>query len=160
MFNRILTVCTGNICRSPAAEFFLRQRIEALGRPVEAQSAGIGALVNHPADETTCAMMQSRGVDLSAHRGSQLVRERLRWAELVLVMEQHHRDAVLALDPDCPRQDLPARALDEYRNPRPLSARRRSARGSVAPDRSRSRALGRKARLNEPRSRVRYCAGT
>jgi len=43
--------------------------------------------------------MQSRGVDLSAHRGSQLVRERLRWAELVLVMEQHHRDAVLALDP-------------------------------------------------------------
>lgn len=99
MFNRILTVCTGNICRSPAAEFFLRQRIKALGRPVEAQSAGIGALVNHPADATTCAMMQSRGVDLSAHRGSQLVRERLRWAELVLVMEQHHRDAVLALDP-------------------------------------------------------------
>lgn len=99
MFNRILTVCTGNICRSPAAEFLLRQRIEALGRPVEAQSAGIGALVNHPADETTCAMMQSRGVDLSAHRGRQLVRERLRWAELVLVMEQHHRDAVLALDP-------------------------------------------------------------
>ncbi|HRI92681.1 MAG TPA: low molecular weight phosphotyrosine protein phosphatase, partial [Accumulibacter sp.] len=34
MFNRILTVCTGNICRSPAAEFFLRQRIEQVGRPV------------------------------------------------------------------------------------------------------------------------------
>ncbi|WP_291984806.1 low molecular weight protein-tyrosine-phosphatase [Candidatus Accumulibacter sp. ACC007] len=99
MFNRILTVCTGNICRSPAAEFFLRQRIEQVGRPVEAQSAGIGALVNHPAEETTCSMMQSRGVDLSAHRGSQLTRELLRWAELVLVMEPHHRDAVLALDP-------------------------------------------------------------
>jgi protein-tyrosine phosphatase len=99
MFNRILTVCTGNICRSPAAEFFLGQRIEALGRPLEVQSAGIGALVNHPADETTCAMMRSRGVELSAHRGRQLTREFLRWAELVLVMEQQHRDAVLALDP-------------------------------------------------------------
>jgi protein-tyrosine phosphatase len=28
-----------------------------------------------------------------------LRRERLRWAELVLVMEKHHRDAVLAMDP-------------------------------------------------------------
>jgi len=99
MFNRILTVCTGNICRSPAAEFLLRQGSEAIARPVEVLSAGVDALVNHPAEETTCAMMQARGIDLSAHRARQLTRERLRWAELVLVMEQHHRDAVLALDP-------------------------------------------------------------
>ncbi len=99
MFNRILTVCTGNICRSPAAEFLLRQGSEVIARPVEVLSAGVDALVNHPAEETTCAMMQSRGIDLSAHRARQLTRERLRWAELVLVMEQHHRDAVLALDP-------------------------------------------------------------
>lgn len=44
-------------------------------------------------------MMQSRGVDLSTHRACQLTPERLRWAELVLVMEKHHRDAVLAMDP-------------------------------------------------------------
>ncbi len=99
MFNRILTVCTGNICRSPAAEFLLRQRIERVGKRVEARSAGIGALVNHPAEEATCAMMSARGVDLSAHRASQLTRERLRWAELVLVMETHHRNAVLEMDP-------------------------------------------------------------
>lgn len=99
MFNRILTVCTGNICRSPAAEFLFRDRSRKVGRRVDARSAGIGALVNHPAEETTCAMMQSRGVDLSAHRASQLTPERLRWAELVLVMESHHRDAVLAMDP-------------------------------------------------------------
>ena len=99
MFKKILTVCTGNICRSPAAEFLLRQRIEKAGKRVEARSAGIGALVNHPAEEATCAMMNARGVDLSPHRASQLTRERLRWAELVLVMENHHRDAVLAMDP-------------------------------------------------------------
>lgn len=44
-------------------------------------------------------MMQSRSIDLSAHRASQLTPERLRWAELVLVMERHHREAVLAMDP-------------------------------------------------------------
>ncbi len=99
MFKRILTVCTGNICRSPAAEFLLRQRIEDAGRLVEAGSAGIAALVDHPAEETTRALMQARGVDLSPHRASQLTLEHLRRAELVLVMEKHHRDAVLAMDP-------------------------------------------------------------
>ncbi len=99
MFNRILTVCTGNICRSPAAEFLLRQRAQRIGKHVETCSAGIGALVNHPAEEATCAIMNARGVDLSTHRATQLTRERLRWAELVLVMEKHHRDAVLAMDP-------------------------------------------------------------
>ncbi|MEF8698565.1 MAG: low molecular weight protein-tyrosine-phosphatase [Candidatus Accumulibacter sp. UW26] len=99
MFTRILTVCTGNICRSPAAEFLLRQRIEKGGKRVEARSAGTGALVNHPAEEITCAMMNARGLDISAHRASQLTAERLRWAELVLVMEKHHREAVLTMDP-------------------------------------------------------------
>lgn len=99
MFDRVLAVCTGNICRSPAAEFLLRERIAKAGRALDARSAGIGALVNHPADETTCALMHGRGLDLSAHRASQLTLEHLRWAELVLVMERHHRDAVLAMDP-------------------------------------------------------------
>jgi len=99
MFSRILTVCTGNICRSPAAEFLLRQQIERAGKRVDARSAGIGALVNHPAEAATTAMMNARGVDLSSHRASQLTPERLRWAELVLVMERHHREAVLAMDP-------------------------------------------------------------
>lgn len=99
MFNRILTVCTGNICRSPAAEVLLRQRIEKTGKRVEARSAGIGALIDHPAEDATSTMLRARGVDLSSHRARQLTRERLRWAELVLVMEKHHRDAVLAMDP-------------------------------------------------------------
>jgi protein-tyrosine phosphatase len=99
VFNRILTVCTGNICRSPAAEYLLRQRVANSGRRIETRSAGIGALVNHPAEAATCELMSARGVDLSGHRASQLTRERLRWAELVLVMEKHHRDAVVDLDP-------------------------------------------------------------
>lgn len=66
---------------------------------MEARSAGIGALVDHPAEDATRTMLHARGVDLSSHRARQLTRERLRWAELVLVMEKHHRDAVLAMDP-------------------------------------------------------------
>ena len=31
MFDKILTLCTGNICRSPLAEFLLRDRLAARG---------------------------------------------------------------------------------------------------------------------------------
>lgn len=99
MFRKVLTVCTGNICRSPAAEFLLRQRVGEVGRAIETCSAGTGALVNHPVEETTRALLLLRGVDLSQHRASQLTRQRLRWADLILVMERHHRDAVVAVDP-------------------------------------------------------------
>ncbi len=43
--------------------------------------------------------MLSRSIDLTTHRASQLTREQLRQADLVLVMEKHHRTAVLDLDP-------------------------------------------------------------
>ena len=100
MFNKIITICTGNICRSPAAEFLLRQRLEAVASwQGSVHSAGIGALVNHPADENTQAMMLAKGIDLGAHRAKQLTLEHLRQADLVLVMEKHHRQAVLDLDP-------------------------------------------------------------
>ena len=100
MFNKIITICTGNICRSPAAEFLLRQRLEAVASwQGSVHSAGIGALVNHPADENTQAMMLAKDIDLSAHRSKQLTLEHLRQADLVLVMEKHHRQAVLDLDP-------------------------------------------------------------
>lgn len=100
MFNKILIVCTGNICRSPAAEYILRQQLEN-GREWRGaiRSAGTGALVNHPADETTEGLLLADGLDLKAHRAAQLTMEHLRWANLVLVMEKHHRQEVLDIDP-------------------------------------------------------------
>lgn len=43
--------------------------------------------------------MLAKDIDLSAHRAKQLTLEHLRQADLVLVMEKHHRQAVLDLDP-------------------------------------------------------------
>ncbi|MEQ6341800.1 MAG: low molecular weight phosphotyrosine protein phosphatase [Gammaproteobacteria bacterium] len=99
MFNKILIICTGNICRSPMAEYLLRQHLSQMGRGVEIRSAGIAALVNHPAEETTSALMQAKGLDLTPHRARQLTPELSCWAELILVMEKHHRDAVVEMDP-------------------------------------------------------------
>lgn len=99
MFERILIICTGNICRSPMAEALLKQKLSLAGHQATIQSAGTGALLGHPADEPACALMQSRGLDISAHRASQMTQEHTRWAELILVMQTHHRDSLLSLDP-------------------------------------------------------------
>ena len=100
MFNALLIVCTGNICRSPVAESIFRQRLEASARwNGRVRSAGLDALVDQGADPTVLGMMRERGFDLAPHRARQLTPEHVREADLVLVMETHQRDALLDLDP-------------------------------------------------------------
>lgn len=89
MFNRILVICTGNICRSPMGEALLAQ---TLGEGFTVESAGIGALVGHGADPTALELMSERGVDISAHRARQLDLAMVRDFELLLVMDQTHAD--------------------------------------------------------------------
>ena len=66
---------------------------------IEVRSAGLDALVGHPAEKTAIRLMQEHGIDLSAHRGQQLNRDILRWADLVLVMETAQKLAVESWDP-------------------------------------------------------------
>lgn len=98
MFNRILMVCTGNICRSPMAEVLLADRLRKLGIEVTVSSAGLRALVGAPADPLALELIQKRGLDLSAHRGRQLTREIIHASDLVLVMEDRQKQLVEGLD--------------------------------------------------------------
>lgn len=99
MYERILVVCTGNICRSPIAEIVLRDALTRAGKQPDVRSAGVGALVDHPAEDMAIELMQNRGLDLSSHRAKQASVSLCRWAELVLVMEPHHREALGDIDP-------------------------------------------------------------
>ncbi len=98
MFNKILTLCTGNICRSPLAEYLLRTKLGERGNNAEVSSAGIGALVGHAADSDTQAVALEHGLDLSSHRARQLTVEILRQSDLILAMEKHHMEYAARLD--------------------------------------------------------------
>ncbi|PRX28374.1 protein-tyrosine phosphatase [Meinhardsimonia xiamenensis] len=99
LFHSILVVCVGNICRSPVGERLLQARLAARGRALEVASAGIGALVGHPADETAARVAAAHGVDLSGHRGRQFTAELGAAHDLILVMEPWHRREIASLAP-------------------------------------------------------------
>lgn len=107
---RILTVCTGNICRSPLAEVLLRARLSDL--PVEVHSAGTHALVGHGMTPQAAELAVRAGAleaDARGHRARYLVEPMLDSADLVLAMTREHRDVALRLTPGKLRQVLPVR---------------------------------------------------
>ncbi len=93
----VLVVCTGNSCRSPLAAAFLSQAFA--GMPVVVSSAGIAAPVGNSATQFAIAVGKEMGVDLTTHRARQLDKKMIEAADLILVMEQTHRQFILELAP-------------------------------------------------------------
>ena len=94
---RILTVCTGNICRSPLVEQLLRSGLDGLD--VDVASAGTGALVGHPMDERAAVYSRELGAVPDGHLARQLTADLIRESGLVLVASREHRRSVVELLP-------------------------------------------------------------
>ena len=91
---KILTVCTGNVCRSPLAEALLRSELASV--PVQVSSAGTRALIDAPMTDQNIAIAQRQtGAQPQPHRARQLRPEHLQEADLVLALSRsHQREAV------------------------------------------------------------------
>lgn len=94
---RILTVCLGNICRSPTAEAAVREAAAAAGLAVEVSSAGTGDWhVGSPPDARQQAAATTAGLPLTG-TAAQLTVDDLTAADLVLVMDRANLVAVADL---------------------------------------------------------------
>lgn len=93
--SEILFVCTANLCRSPMAEFLWN----SMGGTPPATSAGVWArpgLAMHP---FTAAELKRRGIaadEAAVFRSRSLSHSLLGHAELILCMEESHREKILS----------------------------------------------------------------
>ena len=84
----MLFVCLGNICRSPAADGWFRERTKQLGLEFEIDSAGTSAFhIGEPPHSTMVRTAQKFQCDLSFLRARQAIPE-----------DFHKYDHILAMD--------------------------------------------------------------
>ncbi|HEY0540715.1 MAG TPA: hypothetical protein VGD53_20260 [Actinoallomurus sp.] len=103
---RIVVVCTANICRSPMAEAMIRRALRAGGPDaagVIVESAGVYGHEGSPITPGSASALTALGIgeaDLNGHRGRLLTPAIVGSADLVLTMEERHREAIVAGSPE------------------------------------------------------------
>ena len=90
MFDSVLMVCAGNICRSPTAEYQLKHKVAAAGKNIRVSSAGLTAMKGHDADSMAQALAVEHGIDMAPHKGQQISGELIANNSVILVMEERH----------------------------------------------------------------------
>ena len=95
----IVFVCTGNLCRSPMAEYLFRNRLGA-GSEWDVRSVGISASSDMPASPGGVDALKEKNIDMVAHRSRPLDRKVVDAASLIVVMTASHRAQIRTLFPD------------------------------------------------------------
>ncbi|WP_416392020.1 low molecular weight protein-tyrosine-phosphatase [Alloalcanivorax xenomutans] len=96
MFDRILVVCDGNICRSPTVAALLRE----LKPEKTVSSAGLVGLEGHDMDQMAREVARANGLECGDHSGRKLTSALCRDADLILVMETRQRDRIISQFPE------------------------------------------------------------
>jgi protein-tyrosine phosphatase len=99
---RILFVCLGNICRSPAAEAMMRQLVERSGLAdiIDIDSAGTyGGHSGERSDPRMRRAAAARGIEMT-HLARQVREEDFERFDMVIAMDDNNYDALFRLAPD------------------------------------------------------------
>lgn len=96
---KVAFVCTGNMCRSPAAEYLFRAMIPK-GWNIEVCSFGTMTTGGSAASNNAMIVGMEEGVDLTPHRSRPLKPSELRSCDLILTMTESHQQHILLTMPD------------------------------------------------------------
>lgn len=98
--NRLLFVCLGNICRSPAAENIMNHLIEQAGLDdrIVCDSAGTGGYhIGSPPDRRMTLAAKQRGITLQG-QARQFQKSDFENFDLILAMDRENYEDILSLD--------------------------------------------------------------
>ena len=87
----LVFVCTGNICRSPMAEYLFRDMLQSQHPDWRFFSAGVSAGYGIPASRFAVQVLAECDVDLTPHRSQPVMPQMVSTARLFVVMTEGHR---------------------------------------------------------------------
>ena len=96
---KIMFVCTGNICRSAMADKMLAKRIKEENMNIEVYSSGTFAEDGDYPTIEAIETMEEYGVDLKQHRATNIRKSNIEEMDLILCATTNHRSMVLQLYP-------------------------------------------------------------
>ena len=93
MFKSILFVCVGNICRSPAAEYWARHELhKSKLDDISVMSAGIHAMQSFPIAPEMQEILNKFDIDARDHFGKQIDSNHIKNAEIIFTMETWQKE--------------------------------------------------------------------
>ncbi|WP_343883028.1 low molecular weight protein-tyrosine-phosphatase [Glutamicibacter uratoxydans] len=104
-----MIVCTGNICRSPMAEYMLKNALaDAEVTAVEVRSRAVtDGEVGNGIDPRAASTLRAHGLDASAHVATQLTADELADMDLVLAMDTDHFEDLVPVLADIDPSERP-----------------------------------------------------
>lgn len=97
----ILFVCTGNACRSVIAERLLIKMSQEKGMvSLSVRSCGTAASSLYRVPKQVVQFIDNEGAGLAGHKSTQVTRELVSWADLILVMENFQREYITLCFPE------------------------------------------------------------
>ena len=103
----MLTVCLGNICRSPAAQGILEKSSAHNKLTLELDSAGTAAYhVGNPPDSRSIKALKQVGINISQQKARQVVEDDFYEFDWILAMDKENLENLRKIQPEHSRAKL------------------------------------------------------
>ena len=123
---RVLFVCLGNICRSPMAEFVLKDMVKKQGLEKEfyiESAATSSEEVGNPVHYGTRKKLQEVGISVDGKYARRLVKEDYEKFDYIIGMEDYNITSILKIVGE-DKENKVCRLLDFSHNPRDIADRK------------------------------------
>jgi protein-tyrosine-phosphatase len=96
---KLLFICTGNICRSPVAQFLAERLAREAGLPITSASAGVEAEIGHDMEPGARRALATRGIKGASHLAVQLDERMCADADQIYALTSGHRAIIVSRFP-------------------------------------------------------------
>ena len=100
MVMKIMFICTGNVCRSAMAEWYMKKRIKEEKLDIEVYSSGIYGEEGSGASYSAIEVMKEYGVNMDEHVATATAKSNIKNMDLILCATNSHKQILIQMYPE------------------------------------------------------------